>query len=821
LATKKKAAAQRKLSTELRIESSPYFALVVFALLLLALVWLFSDFVFSDKMLHGSDTLQAGYFYRTFFVDYVREHLSVPQWDPYIFGGIPFVEAFHGDIFYPLSVMKFFGPLKRMLGWNLFLHVFLAGIFMYFAARQFKLSKTAALFSAACYMFAGYLISFVAPGHDGKMFVTALFPLVILFLDRGFERKPFLNFSLMGLVIGLIVLTPHPQMSYFTLWAAALYMLFKLIVLFRTKKSVARLFKPAALSAYAVIIGLLLSAIQFYPGYYYTSHFSPRADTKKGWDWATSWSMHEEEAASLLIPEFCGTSSRSVQTVYWGKNVFKDNSEAVGAVTIFVALIGLLFYRRKESYFFGGLALFALSYALAGTTPLFKLYFYLIPKVDSMRAASMIIFLFSFSAALLAGMGIQFVRDRAREISGEKLKRFYYLLFGFPAGLFLLAFMFSVGGRGMLSAWTSLFYSDAATTMIRQNMSKLDLAFMNLPAIQSGFWLAFLFTALVALGIWIYRSGRAGTWILLALLAVPVIDGVRFNSRFISVVDSQVYSQNFEANAMTRFLDRQPGKFRVMNPLAPEGNNLPHQGIEIPLGYHGNQLRWYDNLVGDLRRANLHKPRFLNLVGSKYLIKRTEQKIPAGYFGELPLTTAASFGSVEVLQNDNALPRVYLVDRYKIFEDRMDIYPPVIDGSDDLRRVVYLEEEPGITIITDSSGSDSINADSAWIVDYAVDSIVVGVSCTSNRILVFTDVFFDAWQVFIDGQPAELLRAYGAFRAVAIPSGSAEVLFRFESSRYRTGRMVTGLTSLYLLLIFGFYALLSKRKSERKNDTKE
>ena len=105
MATKKKAAARRKPSSELRFESSPYFALVVFALLLLALVWLFSDFVFSDQMLHGSDTLQAGYFYRTFFVDYVREHLSVPRWDPYIFGGIPFVEAFHGDIFYPLSFL--------------------------------------------------------------------------------------------------------------------------------------------------------------------------------------------------------------------------------------------------------------------------------------------------------------------------------------------------------------------------------------------------------------------------------------------------------------------------------------------------------------------------------------------------------------------------------------------------------------------------------------------------------------------------------------------------------------------------------------------
>ncbi|MBD3332265.1 hypothetical protein GF356_05400, partial [candidate division GN15 bacterium] len=241
------------------IETSPLFTPIVFVVIFLGLVVLFSDFLFSDDMLYGSDTIQAGVYFRSFLVDHVGAHGEVPRWNPYIFGGMPYIEAFHGDIFYPLSVLKFFGSIYRMLGMNLFLHIFLAGLFMYFCARQFKLEKIPALVAAVAYMYTGYLISLVAPGHDGKIYVTALFPLVILFLDRGFERRPMLNFSLLGLVIGVIILSPHPQMSYYMLWVVALYAAFKLIVLYADSRQIAPLVKPALLTTYAVVIGLLIS----------------------------------------------------------------------------------------------------------------------------------------------------------------------------------------------------------------------------------------------------------------------------------------------------------------------------------------------------------------------------------------------------------------------------------------------------------------------------------------------------------------------------------------------------------------------------------
>jgi hypothetical protein len=794
-------------------ETSPWFTPAAFVIIFLALVILFSEFLFSNKMLYGSDTIQAGIFYRAFYIDYFKEHGAIPQWNPYIFAGLPYVEAFHGDIFYPLSILKFFGSIYRMLGINLFLHIFLAGLFMYFTARQLRLSKVASLMSAVCYMFAGYLISLVAPGHDGKIFVTTLFPLVILFIDRMFQSRPFLNASLLGLVLGVIILTPHPQMSYFTLWAVAFYTVYKLFLLYKDKRSFPLLVRPAVLTGYAVIVGLLISAIQFYPGYIYTTHFSPRADAKRGWEWATSWSMHEEEAFSLVVPEFAGVSSKNTKTYYWGKNAFKDNSEAVGAVTFFLALLGFFLSRRRERYFFAGLALFSLFYALGATTPLFKIFYYLIPKVKALRAPSMIMFLFSFSAAMLAGMAVHHLSQHRENKKAGTRSKFDYFLFGWPALMFVLALLFSTAGRSMLSLWTSLFYSEARFQQVQKGITKLDVAYMNLPAIQSGCWFAFLFTALAALFIWLYRQRKAGPILLMGLILLPVIDGVRFNRRFVSTFDPNTM---WAPNPITDFFSQQEKPFRVMNFQALPEDLLPYHDIEVVVGYHGNQLRWYDRLLGGPSLKNIGNPRLLNLVGAKYLVTPAQRQLPLNALGDKPLVTAGTFGSYQILRNDNALPRVYLADRYRLFKEHDAIYDEVLNGTEDLREVVYLEETPEIEILPDTT-ADTVNSDSAWIIDYAIDSVLVGVRCDRNKILVMIDNYYDAWHVYVDGAPAKLLRAYGSFRAVAVPAGTQRVLFKYYSERYRIGKLVTLLTALYLAVVFAFYVARSKmtRKQEQ------
>lgn len=775
------------------LENYKYYFPVLAVIMLLGVVLLFKDFIFSDKMLYGSDTINAGAFFRHFYVEYIKMHGAVPVWNPYIFGGMPFIDAFHGDIFYPLSILKFVNNIFRTLGYNLVLHIFLSGLFMYFTARQFRLNRVASTLSGVAYMFSGFLVSLVAPGHDGKIFVTTLFPLTILFLERAFERKPLLNFMLLGLVIGIIILSPHPQLSYYSLWGIFLYGIFKLVFLYREKRSISSLIKPGTLLISAVVLGLLISAVQFYPGYIYTTNYSPRAETKRGYDWATSWSMHEQEAFSLIVPEFSGNNSGE-NNYYWGKNAFKDNSEYMGIIPLFLAFIALFFYRRKEAYFFGGLALFSLIYALGGTTPLFRVFYYLIPNVKSLRAPSTIMFMFLFSVSLMAGMGVQYLIDRGQQLSAATLKKLKGYLIGFPAVLLLFALLFSVAGETMLSLHCSIFYRGIESQMIGQgSTTKWHLALMNLPNVQNGLWIVFFFVAAAAAAIMVFLSRKAGTMVLMILPLLTMIDGIRFDSKFIKPYD---YREQFTSNAITDYFNSLPEKFRVLNLDVVPKDYLPFFNIEVITGYHGNQLRWYDDLLGGPALSNKGNPFFLNLVGARYILAPSQSKLPPGYFGPDTLIIARDFGNIAVYKNNNALPRAFLVDRFEIVPDRKDIYPKILSGQTDLRRTVYLEEKPAFDIIP----GDSI-LQAADIISYANDSIIVDIKTSSNSILVLTDNYYRAWEARVDGVETPILRADGTFRAVPVKAGAKRVIFKYNRSMNNSAGMVTLLALLLVLTV--------------------
>src|SRR5213596_401063 len=53
-----------------------------------------------------SDQYAAGYAYRAWGAEWWHRLGHVPLWNPELFGGLPFVAAGHGDIFYPPSFLR-------------------------------------------------------------------------------------------------------------------------------------------------------------------------------------------------------------------------------------------------------------------------------------------------------------------------------------------------------------------------------------------------------------------------------------------------------------------------------------------------------------------------------------------------------------------------------------------------------------------------------------------------------------------------------------------------------------------------------------------
>src|SRR5690606_18482688 len=201
----------------------------------------------------------------------------------------------------------------------------------------------------------------------------------------------------------------------------------------------------------------------------------------------------------------------------------KLNHEYAGFLPLLLAPI--LFLRRREprAWFFAGLAVLSLLYALGANTPVFRL-FYLLPGVSLFRAPSLIIFLYGLSVATLGALALQRMLDWAqgREDEQRTVTRYLLIALALLGGLALLQ-----AAGGVTSLWQAIVYRDIAP-------QKLAALQANTPNIALGFWLAFLL-AVVVVAVWYgLARGLLGPVLALWLLVgVAALDEYRVGRPFV------------------------------------------------------------------------------------------------------------------------------------------------------------------------------------------------------------------------------------------------------------------------------------------------
>ena len=159
-----------------------------------------------------SDQFVGGWPVRDFAGQALKAGQGIPQWNPYLFGGLPYIAAMHGDIFYPTALLRLLLPTDIGLTWGFVIHIFLAGCFTYGFLRAWGLRFYPSLIGGIAYMMSGNLAGLVSPGHDGKLFVSALMPLTLWFLVRGIRDGRRWAWGGIAIAVGLAVLSPHPQL---------------------------------------------------------------------------------------------------------------------------------------------------------------------------------------------------------------------------------------------------------------------------------------------------------------------------------------------------------------------------------------------------------------------------------------------------------------------------------------------------------------------------------------------------------------------------------------------------------------------------------
>ena len=757
-------------------------AFMVFTAGALTLCWP----MLTGQFLLGDDQYVAGYSFRLYGAEMFRQTGSIPQWNPYLFGGMPFVAAMHGDIFYPTAWLRWFLPIDTAMNLGFAIHLVLAGFTMYLLLRALGTGWAAGLVGGLAYEMSGIVASLVNPGHDGKLFVSALAPLAFLALLRAVRDRNPAGYALLALVVGLGLLSPHYQMTYYLLVAAGIWTLY--LAFFAPDRS-EQLRWPVVLglALAAVAVGVALSAVQALPFLSYIP-FSPRGEGggSGGWEYAVSYSMPPEELFSTVLPQFNGMLES-----YWGRNFFKLHTEYLGAAVVVLAALGLRDRSRTRLVrALGVIGLLFLLVALGGHTPFYGLWYEVMPMMKKVRAPGMAFFLVALPVAIYAGFGID------RLLRGEVSLRSLATPLAVLAGLGLL------GALGVLESVATLFVSSQQAPKLLANAPELQRGALRLLVVT-------LLAGGVFWAIWVGRLGGAAATA--ALVAVVVTDLWSVDRRFF---DFQApASERFSDDAITQRLRQEPKPFRVLDVGVYPGSVLMAYDVQSVLGYHGNELRFYDDLLGGKNVwRNVGSPNLHDLLGVQYLILPDSQEVP-GFHAVSGRAPTRHGGEGLLYQRDSAARYVRVVaSAAKLPEDQ--VVATVIDPRFPLNDVVLLPDTASVSPDPIQAGTPDTTAVQARLTEWKPGSmrIALGGSDPRARYLLVSETWYKDWHARVDGAPAPVHRADHALMAVVIPPGAKEIALDFESPEYARGKLIS---LLALLAIAGLYGgtLVARRRA--------
>jgi hypothetical protein len=733
----------------------------IFGLSVLGLTLLFyREFILDGaSMLYGDDMINEGFQLRSFGVDELRSGRGFPLWNPFVYGGQPYLAILPGPVFYPSSVLYLLMPLYRAIGWTFALHTFLSGVFAYAAARAMRLDRMPAAVTGLAFMFTGFVVSTLYGGHDGRMFAMVLIPLAFTLLERGLESGRSRWFVGLGLVVALQIFTPHIQLMYYSSLALSLYAALRIGQQVRSEGP--RVALPrVALWATAFAVAALVGAAQLLPTVQILDVAVRGGAGESGYAFASSWALPIQEASALVLPDLIGSLG-----TYWGSNPFKLHTEYLGAVPAALALIALTTIRRDSRVLFLAItAAVCLLFALGAATPVHRLSYYLLPFVKQFRAPSMMLGPAALMIALLAGLGWQHVLDRSRE--GESLR--WAWVIGLAAPLLLLGAAAALSPEGLLR-W-------ARTAWFPAGWDRTP-AVDPVGALRANGWFLLVGVAAVLAGARVVSTRKVPEWTVVLLLLVLVADGWRVNGRYLRTVPEAAV---FPSDTVIEHLEStlEAGE-RVFPPGGMTGygpSELSVHRIPTVTGIQKFRLEWYERFTGGLSMQNLATIGALGLLDVAYIVAG-----PGVSSESLELRAQGERGFAYRVVPD--VPHAF-------FPRAVEAVP---DTAEALRRI--LSADPLFLAVVEGDTAPAAGEGEARIVRYDPNEVVLEVDATRGGLLFLSEVYYPAWRAWVDDEPVDVLRTNTAFRGVVVPAGRHSVRMRYSAAEFRAGFMVSGLAA--------------------------
>ena len=804
-------------------------------------------------------------------------------WTNSMFGGMPTtatIDSFEGD--WTDAIYDFLLTGRRPASYLL---IALIGGFL--LMLSLGTSKLIAVAGAIAIAFCSYNMQIIQVGHNTKMQAIAYFPWVLAgviftykaamrsFADaqddrkgaqegwKGWLPKTILGATLFAFALSMQIKANHLQITYYLAIVIFSYAIGLLIYLcIKRKDLIKRFFTASFLLLFIGIVGIATNANKLIPTYEYTpytmrggSELSSDSDShnSKGLDldYATAWSYGISEMPNLLIPNFNGGASSGElsmdsetaqllkragqpnlkQTMkhmplYWGPQPFTAGPMYMGAITIFLFVLGLILCKGREKWWLVAATVIAVFLAWGNHFMWFtKLWFDYAPMYSKFRTVSMALIVLQVTLPMLGF----YVLDRVLKEKYPKpeMMKAMYISFGITAGFCALcAIVPGIAG-------TFVGAGDAGMNeMIIETLAADRQALLVKDAIRSLILIACVFLLIV----WAYKApktdavGKDGSFVLkgrTVIVAVAVIflvwiDLFSIGKRYLNkshFVTPKDFTAHYEPRPVDDIIheDTDPN-YRVLdisvNTFNDAIQSYHHKCIG---GYSPVKLQRYQDLIdryitSEIRQiygavenavtvqdvsAALPELKVVSMLNGKYIILGAEYS---------PVVNPYAYGNAWFVSDfvSAATP-----DEEIELIEYVDLRNTAIIGKD------FQEAVKGLQ--TEDSTFDMARIS---LTHYAPNELRYSFRTGSDRAAIFSEIYYPkGWKAWIEpvgsygevrgghyqptaeGRPVELFRADWMLRGAIIPSGEGQLIMRFEPDSYQLGENISRASSIALILL--------------------
>lgn len=751
-------------------------------------------------------------------------------WTDSMFGGMPTTtihSSTKGD--WTQGIYDFFLIGRRPAT---YFFVAMLGAFLLFLA--FGVNIWIAALGALAVSFCSYNFQIIQVGHNTKMQAIAFMPWVLAALVYTFKaikkekwfRRTILGAALFGLSLSFQIKANHPQISYYLAIIIVIYSITCLVDFIKNHKS--------KLGHFAAACGLLLTlggvgiatnAIKLLPTLEYTP-YSMRGGSSDGEakgleiDYATAWSYGWEELPNLLVPNFNGGSSagqapanseavallkasgqKNIKQVsknlpyYWGPQPFTAGPMYIGAVSVFLFVLGLCVCRTKDKWWIALCSLLAVFLALGSHFMGFTRFFYdFVPLYNKFRTVSMALVVLQITLPLL---GFLMLDKFIKEDTTAALVRKKGWIAAVVTGGFALICAIVPGIAGDFSAAGDGAYPDVlreAFEADRRSLLRGD-AFGAFLLIGMAY-LALLWGTAVPKG----AVKSFETQLLMRMArrrsAAIVVGALAFVSLFVVGkrylgADDFVSEKSFKNQFDLRAVDEM-----ILEDTAPSYRVLD---LTVNVFNDSHPSYWHKN-IGGYSPAKLQ--RYQEYIDSHLLSEINSLYSAIGEAGTIS-EAEAGLPYLEGLANLNCK---YII----IGED----YPPLEYGY--AKGAAWFDGDSG----TGSNGGSSIGA--VELVSYEPNRLVYSYSCIEASRVVFSEVYYPkGWSLVVEetGQELEIELWGELFRSAIVPAGEGTLVMRFEPQSYVIGEKVSRASSILLIfVVLGAAVMMGWPRLKPRND---